>query len=63
VKKELTDTAEEKYYVVCSCGEKHLLKSGIDTPVYWCGDTLKSLRVEDEVEEEETEKRHIPFCS
>ena len=40
-------------YVACPCGEKHLLRPGIDTPVYWCGDTLKNLREGDEVECEE----------
>lgn len=41
-------------YVVCSCGEKHLLKPGIDAPVYWCGDTLKKLQEGDKIEYEES---------
>lgn len=40
-------------YIVCSCGEKHLLRPGIDAPIYWCGNTLKILQEGDEVEYEE----------
>jgi len=40
-------------YVICRCGEKHLLKGGIDAPVYWCGNILKQLKVGDDVEYEE----------
>lgn len=39
----------KKVWVVCSCGEKHLLFPGIDAPLYWCGDELKKLQSGDEV--------------
>lgn len=40
-------------WVTCSCGEKHLLFPGIDSPLYWCGNELRKLQSGDEVEYEE----------
>lgn len=40
-------------YIVCSCGQKHLLRPGLDAPVYWCEDNLRNLKEGDEVEYEE----------
>lgn len=44
------DLKEERVWVSCSCGKEHLLKPGIDSPIYWCGDELRKLCVGDEVE-------------
>jgi len=41
---------EENAWVSCSCGKEHLLKPGIDSPIYWCGDELKKLCIGDEIE-------------
>lgn len=40
-------------YIICSCGEKHLLKPGLDSPVYWCRGILRKLQEGDEIESEE----------
>lgn len=38
-------------WVVCpSCGERHRLSPGMDSPVYWCGSVLRELRAGDDVE-------------
>ena len=42
-----------KAWILCKCGEKHLLFLGIDAPFYWCGDELRKLEPGDEVEYEE----------
>lgn len=42
-------------FVLCGCGQKHMLFKGIDAPMYWCGDGLKSLKEGDEVECEDEE--------
>jgi len=41
---------ESEVCVVCSCGQKHRLFKGIESPMFWCGDDLKSLKESDEVE-------------
>ena len=41
-------------WVVCpECGDKHRLLPGVGTPIYWCGNTLCSLKAGDDVEYEE----------
>lgn len=49
---ELNDIiADRLVYVVCNeCGQKHLLRFGLKSPVYWCGDTLRELQYGDTVE-------------
>jgi len=37
-------------YVLCSCGLKHKLVGGMDAPIYWCVDQLKTVKEGDEVE-------------
>lgn len=43
---------ERIVYLICRCGERHLLCPGLAAPVYWCGDKLKELKEDDEVEYE-----------
>lgn len=51
--KMLTNEDVEKgvFFVKCpACGGKHLLGSGKEVPVYWCGRVLKKLKGEDKVD-------------
>lgn len=41
-------------WVLCACcNRKHRLLPGVGAPIYWCGNTLLSLREGDDVEYEE----------
>jgi len=44
-----------KVKIDCNCGEKHLLFPGISSPVYWCNNNLKELKVNDTIEIEGVE--------
>lgn len=44
------NVCRENVYILCGCGGKHLLKRGVDAPVYWCGDKLMVLKAGDDVE-------------
>ena len=41
---------DEAIYLVCSCGQKHRLLPGTVKPVYWCGNELKELQVDDTID-------------
>lgn len=51
---ENQDVVRARVWVICpDCGSKHRVIPGIGAPVYWCGNTLRSLEDGDDVECEE----------
>jgi hypothetical protein len=52
---------EARSWILCPyCGEKHELRQGMFTPIYFCGDVLCVLKEGDEIEYGKSEIQDIP---